>query len=642
MPEQYWATLPPELLATKVMDKWKDWRRYFWESGIGVKADKGRRYYYGLNDMGDSASRVQAGGSQGQFLRVVLNKLRPVVRRTHAMISAQAPTMLPIPANSDARSREQAISAKGILEDTHRQHDTETLDLEVLEIALTMGESARQTLWDATKGEPQAIDPDTGEPISWAGDFAMDVLTPFDVARDPSWRSRRGWPWVITRTWESRWDWAARVPEKAEKILAARNLEAEYGEPYDFQWANAERITEGDAIAVYRFFHVDGPAYRGGRAFTCLSNGTWLEDGKNPYKGLPVALCSAGGVISTSMSHADMFDALGSADLYNTMHTVIATHTVRWGIRPIVDIANSGIQHSTLGNGVSVLTVKDKDHIPVPLDVPPIPPEVFKHADALGTEINEQMGMNATAMGEPPFAGMPAQLAAILDQKAREYSDGLARSFTAYKQECATQELEILKTFPTSERVAVIQGKSKAWMLKSFTKDDLADVSRVAMEPAPAGTGTMSWKFSMAEVLRQFNVEMAAQDVVELLRTGNFESPFEAEEANRLRIKTENEGLLEGRRPPVLVPRTHWIDIPEHLALLSSPDVTEKPEVVAAVTETVLAKYKAWQSMPLPLLQLLGGPLPPMAPAAPAVPGEAPPEGEPTDAAPMPPEGLPQ
>lgn len=642
MPETYWATLPPEELATEVMSQWKNWRRYFWDSGIGVKADKGRRYYFGLNDMGDVSSRVQVGGNQAQFLRVVLNKVRPLVRRSLAMVASQAPKMVPVAANSDASAREQAISAKGILEHFHREEDAEALDLDVLETAFVMGEAGRQVLWDMTRGEEEAIDPDSGEPIAWAGEFDNAVLTPFDMARDPSWRSRRKWQWVITRTWESRWEWAARYPEdpaKQERILSARSMEAEYGEPYDYQFANAQRLNQGDAIAVYRFFHLSGRAVPGGRAFTCLNNGTWLEDGKNPYKGLPVNLCTAGNIIATSMGYSDVFDALGLQDIINSIHTVITTHTIRWGTRPLIDFVGSGLQHSVLGNGASVLTVKDKNFTPQPLEVPPIPPEVFKYLEALGQEIVEQLGLNATAMGEPPFSGMPAQLAAILDQKAREYSDGLARSFNSYKQASTTLELEILKTFPQDKRIVLIQGKAKQWMLQAFSKQDLAHVSRVAMEPAPPGTGTMSFKFSLVEMLQRLSPEAMKAfpigDLINLVRTGEFESPFEHEEANRLRIKAENEGLQQGKKPPVLMLRTHWLDIPEHMALLSSPDVTEKPEVVAAVTETVLEKFSLWQQMPAPLLALLGGPPPPMAMPVPGVPPadapvEAPPEvGEP-------------
>lgn len=635
MVDTYWATLPPEKLCAEVLSRWKDWRRHFWETGIGAKADKGRRYMYGMNDAAEHSSRLQVGGKDNQYVKRVLNKVRPVVQRSLAMIASQTGTMVPVAANSDAEAREQAISARGILEHVHREQDTESLDKEVLEIAMCMGEGGRLILWDANAGEPEAMDEDTGSPAAHAGDFYNVALTPFDMAQDVTWRSRRRLPWRIARTWESKWELAATYPDKAEEILAVSSGPSAAEDIFDMRsmLARAGIVESGDAIPVYRFFHVDSRAVPGGRVFVCLDEGTWLTDGANPYNGLPVEVCSAAQIIGTSMGYSNIFDALGISDALNALETVVTSHTTRWGTRPLVDFQGSGLQHSTLGNGTTVLTVKGPEFMPQPLDVPPIPPEVFKHAEKLAQDIEEALGMNPTAMGNPPFAGMPAQLAALLDQKAHEFNDGLSSSFRTYRQACATRELQILKKFADEPRMAVIQGKAKAWMLKSFSKDDLTKVSRVAMEPAPSGTGTMAFKMAQAEMLRAFGVELPPEQIIELLRTGQYESAFEHDEANRLRIKSENEMLQEGQMPPVLLPRTHWLDIPEHLALLNSPDMATKPEVVDAVLSTVEAKLAAWRAMPLDILQLLGGPPPPQggAPAAAMTPPLIPQEGSPDD-----------
>lgn len=646
----YWATRDPDWLAKEVMSRWKDWRQYYWMSGIGIKADKGRRYFYGLNDLGDTSSRPQVGGNAAQFLRVVLNEIRPVVQRVLAMIAAQAPTMTPVAANSDAAAREQASSAKGILEHVHREHNTEALDKEVLKIAMVMGEAWRLTLWDATKGDVTAVEKDeegNDKPVAWLGDFMNRALSPFDVARDPSIREREALQWLVVRVYVNRWELAAQYPEKAEAILAAREHDyASMGSGYDLRLGVQEIVSRGDAVPVFHFFHVDSKAVPGGRVFACLNEGTWLVDGPNPYDGLPCEPCFSDKVISTTMGYTNVFDALGVADRINALKTTIFTHTVRWGTRPIIDFTGSGLQYSTLGNGTSVLTVKNKDVVPQPLDVPPIPPEVFKDAEDAKNEIANALGMNQTAMGNPPFSGMAAQAMALLDQKAREYQDNLAASWTEYKQGCATRELKILQKFANEPRMALIEGKASRWKLKSWSKEDLQGVALVSMEPTPAGTGTMAWKWAMAEMLQKFGVQLPAKDLVELMRTGEYEDPFESDEANRLRIKEENEGLMEGKVPPILMARTHWLDIPEHLSLLRSPDIDPNGPMATAVLQTVSAKLDMWRTMPLDLLQLLGGPPPPSAlpPPMPGAPGgpRAPEGAEPQQPVPPPSPGGPQ
>jgi len=112
-PMKYWATEEPDDLAREVMARWREWRQYFLSTGMATKADKGRRYFYGLNDLLESSSRLQVGGSQAQFIKVVVNHIRVLVQRSMAMLAAQAPTMTLVAANSDAEAREQAISSCG-------------------------------------------------------------------------------------------------------------------------------------------------------------------------------------------------------------------------------------------------------------------------------------------------------------------------------------------------------------------------------------------------------------------------------------------------------------------------------------------------------------------------------------------------
>lgn len=59
------------------------------------------------------------------------------------------------------------------------------------------------------------------------------------------------------------------------------------------------------------------------------------------------------------------------------------------------------------------------------------------------------------------------------------------------------------------------------------------------------------------------------------------------------------------------VAQTHWLDIPEYLSVLSTPESLENPQVVSAVLEVVQEKLNLWRTMDPDLLALLGGPPPP-------------------------------
>lgn len=615
MPDlRYWATLSPDELAPKVMERVRAWRRYFNTSGMAAKAQKGHRYHYGTTDGGDSSSHLGVGGPRKDFVKVAVNGVRPLVQRTVAMLLAGAPEMKPVAANSDSEAREQAIASKGILEHIHREQSVDALRRQTLLTAMVMSEGFRAILWDANEGEPTAVDPDTNEPAERAGDFRNEVLTPFDVYRDPGYRDWRRLPWVAFRLWENRYELAARYPEKAADIIGLPSQETLEEGLIDVRWRADGALVESDAVPVYYFFHRDSRSCKGGRALVLVADRIWLTDGQNPYDGLPVHRLTPEDVIGTSLGYTNVFDALGLSDILDGLHSATTTNEVRWGVPTLVTVKGGGLTSHMLASGALNLEVNSREHMPTMLEAPRKTPESAAYMDRLARLQMTMLGLNETAMGMPPFSGMAAAAMSLLDGKAGEYMDGLAHALRAHDAECATAELRILKAFAADERMAVIEGKASNWMLKSFKGSSLAAVDRIAVEPVKATSRNQAGKFALLELLAQFGVQLKPEQVIDLANTGQMESMFEHEQANLLRIKAENEGLLEGRAPTVLAARTHWLDIPEHLSLLSSPAVEERPEVVDAVLATVEAKLEAWRTMAPDLLALLGGPPAPLPP----------------------------
>jgi hypothetical protein len=142
---------------------------------------------------------------------------------------------------------------------------------------------------------------------------------------------------------------------------------------------------------------------------------------------------------------------------------------------------------------------------------------------------------------------------------------------------------------------------------------------------------------------------MTRDEFLAVYTTGNLTQTFDAQKAHLGRLAKEKELLLQGiGLPPVdaqaslekgepvfvddgqphirpLLTDRHWVDIPEYLALLESPDARSDAKLVRAVTEVVQEHLRLWRAMPPDLLQLLGGPPPPPPDMPPPIPGAAPP-----------------
>lgn len=626
----YWAALPPDECAKRAMDKVRASRRWFYNTGYGTKALKGWRYANGWTDGGETSSRLQMGGERQQLVKTVINGIRPLRQRTVAMVLSGAPEMQPVASNSDAAAREQAILGKGVLEDLHRKHKRERRDRQTLNLAMDMGEGALVIEWDSRLGKVTGVKPlenedgspvldangmPQSEPAAWEGDFRYWVASVFDVYRDVGLRDWEDAPWVVVRRWVSRYRLAAVYPEKAERIIRVA-AETVASDEFDFFTVRLtqDTTTETDMIAEYVLWHRDAPELPGGREVRFLADGTVLSEGPYPYdgRGLPVIRLAPDDVECTSLGYTNLFDGLGISDALNAIASAMVTNVTKGAVPPLLNPKGSGLSKGTpIGTGHTVLDITNKDNAPFFMEPPQTPPEAYKLAEVLERWRLEGMGLNETSMGRPPYSGMAAQAMALLDAKADEYQDGLRKGFISYLAEAATFELRCLKRYAQEERVAQIAGKAKQWMAKAYTSDSLSLVDSVEVEPVGVASRTLAGKFGILETFHNFNVPLSAEQIVEVTQTGQYESDFEAPMANRLRIREENEMLMDGKQPPILMARTHWLDIPEHLSLLNSPAVVDKPEVVNAVLSTVEAKLEAWRSMPTDLLALLGGPPPP-------------------------------
>lgn len=653
---EYWAALDPDRLAKRAMDKVRAFRSWFRATGYADKALKGWRYANGWTDAGETSSRLQMGGERQQLVKTVVNGVRPLRQRTVAMVLSGSPEMQPIASNSDAAAREQADLSRGVLEHLHRVHRRKQRDREVLSLAMDMGEGALVVEWDARAGKPVAVDivkdgdgapvlDEKGHPVTepsmWEGALRYWVASAFDIYRDPGLRDWQDAAWVIVRRWVSKYRLAAQYPEKAERIVSISNGRAsrDIDDLFDLRMLQ-DAGSESDMVAEYVLWHLDTPEMEGGREFRFLEDGTWLADGAYPYDGpeLPAKRLTPESVGCTSLGYSNIFDALGLSDALNAIASGMVTNVTKGAVPPIIEYEGGNLAKGTpIGTGHVVVKVSRPDLAPHAMEMPQTPPEAYKLAEVLERWRLEGMGLNETSMGRPPYSGMAASAMALLDAKADEYQDGLRSGFLSYLEEAATFELRILKRYAHEERIAQVAGKAKGWMAKSYSAKDLSLVDAIHVEPVGPASRSQAGRLAMLETFRNFEVPLSAEQIVEVSQTGQYEADFEAPLANRYRIREENEGLMQGIPPPVILYRTHWLDIPEHLALLNSPSVTEKPEVVDAVLTTVSLKLQAWRSMPADMLALLGGPPPPppgppagMVPPVPTVPGtEQPPGGEP-------------
>jgi hypothetical protein len=255
--------------------------------------------------------------------------------------------------------------------------------------------------------------------------------------------------------------------------------------------------------------------------------------------------------------------------------------------------------------------------------------------------MRNRVGINEMAASGSAKSGMPAQLAALMEAQTQQLHAGLGAGYARLVVRSRTSLLRLLKRFAHSTRVAQIAGKSGDWQLREWSASDLEPMDRVSGEPVNPSMRNFAGRMQVADTLLQHGA-INPRQYLTLYTTGRLDSTWEFEAANLARVQRDKELLREGvGLPPVdaaasmqagepvfaddgrphvlpLLTDTHWVDIPEALGVLATPEARGNPEVAKAVTEVVRRRLELYRQMPLELRVMLGDPhLEALAPAAP-------------------------
>ncbi len=653
-PDVYWAANPDaEKAVAEAINRRETYRKWLTETGRARRAASAWRTYYGMTPTGDGdTSQVIASGEQGELADLSVNQFASIVRQALVLITSDRPAFKSVATNTDYKSLSQAAFSDGVLEYYDRKLSVGDMEYQAAFRALLMSEGYVAATWDVTAGEVYGVDPESGQPVR-EGDCEFRVFGLFDVAFDGSGTSAEKRQWIEVRDRRNKWDLVALFSEKRTEILGA-SQGATY-DSYAEMRLGAPLKDDGDLVDTYELYVKPSPAVPEGRLLIYLNSKCVLFDGPLPYDEVPVYGMTPDAIIGNPGGHSSAFDLLGLQQGVDMTATIATTNLQAGGVANYWVGDGADLSVRQISGGMNVLTSRVKPEVLQGINMSP---EVGKWAEQYVNWMQSMSGINSAVRGEPD-KGMPAQGMAFLQAAAIQFYSRLQASFQRMREQVRTANIKLLKRYANTKRVALIAGKANSYMRKEFSADDLSDIDRVVVESINPVMKTMQGKLMVADKLLEGG-HIKPTQYLTLISTGRLEPMFEGEEANLLRIRQNKELLQEGiGLPPIidtgpdglpifgaaegksvkpLATDTHWLDIPEYLAVLAMPEARDDAKVVAAVTGVVQYQLALWQANPS-WAAILGGPPAPMPGMMGPPPMGAPPPG-PTSGTPPPPMGA--
>jgi hypothetical protein len=576
---------------------------------------------------------IREGGEQGELKFSVENHFRAIGDHKLNITTAQRPVIQCGAANSDKRSLEQTMLADGLVEFHLTERELERLLRMAAKKAVYQSEGFIEATWDAMSGDDVGAAPadlgaaldaqESGEPPPPArpmksGEPAFFCLGPLDVVRDvraQSW-SDAVKQWVVTRRWVNKYELVARYPEKREKILG---LQFSGNSEFNARVENMRGMKDGDTdlVPFWTLYIPRGVIVEEGRLVTLASEDCVFFDGPMPYRRVPLAREAPDEIEGTPFGWTPMFDLLGPQEIVNAADTIILSNQSR-AVGNIMQDDDANVTKEQISGNFNIFTKKRGTEV-APMEFPATPAEFFSYKDQKIAGMQALVGTNGVAMGTPNAEigndSSGAKLALITETAMRNNS-GFEQSHVDAVRDTALNVIHLYRDFGGSlERKVKIAGKSRGYLVKSFTADDLADIDRVKVDVGNPMLRTTAGKMAVADKAVELGIIKQGEldKYLHLLREGTADPLLEVEQSQLLRIRGENEALLEGQQVHrALISDPHWKEIPEHLSLLDNPSLREPTPEAQAIQQAVLAAVQdhinQFQAMPPWMVLMRGGP----------------------------------
>lgn len=640
---EYFARLPPysRELGTRLLTMVD--RHYEYLPGLRPyrRARRIRQMYYGLPSEASpfDVTTVARMGNDGELTAINLNRLHHLGQRFLTMGVSEDFGWQPVTANADTKSQEEAILASSVLEHEKRASSLDAIRHAFNELALLDGWSFFSVRWDPAAG-PKYDELD-GRAVH-EGRLKVRVHEWWRTVTDPN-RYDANHDWVILTEHENRWDvaqkWASgdgteqrRLYEKIVNLPPENRFVLSWQEQ-----ARGRTWTPEDATTcpVYTLFHRPTPSVPEGREVVFIGDGTILFDGPSVYgEHLPVYRVASNEMHGTPFGVSILADIVSLQHVANAMLNTGITNNINHGITNLGVRSGANLNLSQIGDGANIWEVDgDPSKDLVPINLVQSSPETGNLAKFLLNEMTTQVGLNAVALGQQEHQ-MPASLAALLDQKAREFAGFFVRGDRLAVTNLGTAIIRCYRQFAKAPRMLeVIAGEGRRYMLQNFVGQKLGDIARVnvavrsGMVSTPAGQMAFAEQLVGSGVLENPN-PMPLRVLLGLYQRGSLDVALLGAETEDMLISRENDLISQGQVPPVRSLDNHVEHIKRHREPVANPGARMDEAVSAAADEHTQMHIDALRSLDPALLQLLGQPVLPPVPGMPPV-GAMPTNGDP-------------
>tara|TARA_R110002020_G_scaffold469337_1_gene694300 strand:+ start:1238 stop:3208 length:1971 start_codon:yes stop_codon:yes gene_type:complete len=595
--EKYFAARKTEEIGSVLLKKTEQYFEFLAATGRYSLLERSYfQYFRALDHLG----QLYKAGQSHEFTKISVNHFRNLLQHLLVMTTSQRPAFEAKATNNDYKSQAECILAQGLLDYYMREKRLEKHLKKAVETSLWAGEGYITLEWDASEGREYGAD--EGELIR-DGDIVVKNFGPLEVIFDVTVQDTAKIDWYIIIEYKNRHELGAKYKKFKKQI-------AEIGRT-DIRDKFSQRLSlseyeDSDLIPVYTFYHRPTLAVPGGRIVEMLTPETILVDNELPYKEVPVYRIAPNEQAQSPFGYSVAFDLLPMQETLDGLHSTAVTNISTFGVQNIAVPMGNNNPVVAVEGGLNMIEFDPQLGPPQPLQLASTAAETYSYMANIEAQMETLSGVNSVSRGNPEASLKSGAALALVQSMAIQFASGLQSSYASLLEDVGTGIINVLQEYASTPRISMIAGKSQRNLMKEWTKEDLATISRVVVDMGNPLNRTTAGKVNMAEQLIQAQLIKNPDQYLQVINTGRLEPLTEGIVSENLYIKNENEDMQAGKEARAIWTDQHALHIMEHKTLLANAEARRDPALLERVFSHIQDHIELLQNTPPENLMMTG------------------------------------
>jgi hypothetical protein len=590
-------------------------------------------YYQGNQWVGWDGNGIFQPVVPKNRLRLVDNRVQPIVRTEVAKMTKSRPSFVAAPRTADdSDARAAKLSEFGLEYQWSYQRLTPKQRQALLWSRIT-GAGFWKICWDRGKGDEfEVVLGVDGEPLLdeygapvrrdsvegevevkklAVGDIHVELKTPFEIYVDPlatedGLESAR---WVIEK--------AVRSPSYLKERYKV-DIEPDADAPQGITESRTASTGGREGVNVYEYWSRPSPEEPRGKHVVWVKGQTLLNE-DNPYDDLPYVMFRGIPVPGRFWPDSVVSQLISPQTELNKIISSIAENAQRIGNPAILKSRQANVEWTGAIGEEILFDDTMPNSVPQFLQVPEIPGYVRERIDRIETSMREISGQHEVTHGQVP-TGVTAASAINLLQEQDDTRLGpditdMEHSITL----AGRMILKLMAKYYTDERTMRIAGEDGRWDIESFRGSQLDGYQDVDVQPGSSMPRSKAAKqAAMQELLQlviQYGMPLNQRDLRKFFKdyeVGGLERLFAGLGTEESYTQRENARFLAGEQVEISEWDNHEAHIEAHSELLKSPTLERAEATTPGVKDALLGHLdlhkQALAPPPMPLPEMNGDP----------------------------------